>query len=102
MGVDRTGAIAKCGPQSWEEVSAMGIVVSLFMIAIGAIMRFAVSAQGTGWNVHTAGMVLLIVGIVGAVLSIVFWTSWGGLGRRAAPPAVSQAPLGDTSHDIRA
>ncbi|MGK2958641.1 MAG: hypothetical protein ACSLFB_09640 [Acidimicrobiales bacterium] len=59
----------------------MGIVVSMFMIAVGAIMRFAVSAQTEGWNVHTAGMVLMVVGGMGAVLSIAFWASWGGFDR---------------------
>lgn len=62
----------------------MGIVVSMFMIAVGAIMRFAVSAQTEGWNVHTTGMVLMVVGGVGAVLSIAFWASWGGFGRIGA------------------
>jgi hypothetical protein len=58
----------------------MGIVTSMFLIAAGAIMRFAVSAQGDGWNVHTAGVVLIVVGIAGALLSIANWASWGGLG----------------------
>lgn len=56
----------------------------MFMIAVGAIMRFAVSAQGKGFNVHTAGMVLMVVGIIGAILSVAFWASWaswGGVGR---------------------
>ena len=56
----------------------MGIVVSMLMIAAGAIMRFAVTAQGHGFNVHTTGVILIIIGIVGAVLSIVYWASWGG------------------------
>ena len=59
----------------------MGLVVSLVLIAAGAIMRFAVTAQASGWNVHTAGMVLMVVGAIGAVLSIVYWASWGGFGR---------------------
>ena len=58
----------------------MGIVTSMFLIAAGAIMRFAVTAQGHGFNVHTAGVVLIIVGVVGALLSIGFWASWGGFG----------------------
>ena len=58
----------------------MGIVVSMFMIAAGAIMRFAVTAQGKGFNVHTTGMVLIVVGVIGALLSIGFWASWGGFG----------------------
>jgi hypothetical protein len=59
----------------------MGIVLSLLLIAIGAIMRFAVTAKGTGWNVHTAGVVLMVIGGIGAVLSIIYWASWGGFGR---------------------
>jgi hypothetical protein len=43
-------------------------------------MRFAVTAQGHGFNVHTTGVVLLIVGAIGALLSIGFWASWGGFG----------------------
>lgn len=58
----------------------MGIVVSMLMITAGAVMRYAVSVQGHGFNVHTTGVILLIVGIVGAVLSIAFWASWGGFG----------------------
>ena len=61
----------------------MGIVVSIILIAAGAIMRFAVSAQANGWSVHTAGVVLMVVGGIGALLSIAFWASWGGLARRA-------------------
>ncbi|MDA8071574.1 MAG: hypothetical protein M0Z82_08225 [Actinomycetota bacterium] len=59
----------------------MGIGVSMFLVAAGAIMRFAVTVQGHGFNVHTTGVVLMIVGAIGAVLSIAFWASWGGLGR---------------------
>jgi hypothetical protein len=62
----------------------MGIVLSLLMIAAGAIMRFAVTVEGNGFNVGTAGMVLMVVGAIGAVLSIAFWASWGGFGHRAA------------------
>jgi hypothetical protein len=59
----------------------MGLVVSIILIAAGAIMRYAVTTQASGWNVHTAGMVLMVVGIIGAVLSIIFWASWGGFSR---------------------
>jgi len=60
----------------------MGITASLFLIAAGAIMRYAVTAQASSFNVRTVGVILIIVGIVGALLSIVFWASWGGFGRR--------------------
>jgi hypothetical protein len=58
----------------------MGIVVSMLMIAAGAIMRFAVTAKGNGFNVGTTGMILMVMGVIGAVLSIGFWASWGGFG----------------------
>mgnify|MGYP001561482402 FL=1 len=62
----------------------MGIVVSMLLIAVGAIMRFAVTVEGNGFNVGTTGMVLMLVGFVGAGLSIGFWASWGGFGHRPA------------------
>ena len=67
----------------------MGIVASLLMIAVGAIMRFAVTVKGHGFNVHTTGAILMIVGVIGAVISIVFWASWGGFGARTT---VAQGP----------
>ena len=67
----------------------MGIVVSMLMIAAGAIMRFAVTVEGDGFNVGTAGMVLMVVGVIGAILSIAYWTSWGGLNRSGQGAAVA-------------
>jgi hypothetical protein len=63
----------------------MGLPVSLQLVAVGAIHIRAVSATTSGENLHTVGWILLIVGIVGGVLSMVFWSSWAGpgsLGRR--------------------
>ncbi len=58
----------------------MGIGVSLILIAAGAILAFAVSAEVGGVDIQTVGWILLVVGIVGALLSLVFWGSWGGFG----------------------
>jgi hypothetical protein len=70
----------------------MGIAISMLMIAGGAIMRYAVTAQGQGFNVHTTGMVLMVVGVIGAALSIAYWASWGGVGngRRAGTVVTGQ------------
>ena len=57
----------------------MGIVVSFILIIVGAIMRFAVTAEADGFDVNMVGVILLLVGLVGVVFSIVFWASWGGL-----------------------
>ena len=58
----------------------MGLGVSIFLIAVGAILAFAVNAEVSGLEVTTIGWILLIVGIIGAVLSMLFWSSWGGPG----------------------
>jgi hypothetical protein len=50
------------------------------MIAVGAILRFAVTVTTTGFNIHTIGVILMIAGAVGLVLSMIFWGSWGGFG----------------------
>jgi Domain of unknown function (DUF6458) len=58
----------------------MGLGVSIFLVAIGAILAFAVTADVSGVDVNTIGWILMIVGIAGALLSMVFWSSWGGPG----------------------
>ena len=58
----------------------MGIGVSLILIAVGAVLAFAVDVSTSGVNIHTVGYILLVVGIVGALLSLVFWSSWAGPG----------------------
>ncbi len=58
----------------------MGIGVSLILIAVGAILVWAVEASVSGVNLTAVGWILLIVGAVGALLSLIFWSSWGGFG----------------------
>lgn len=62
-----------------------GIGISLFLIAIGAILDFAVTVNGSehGFNINTIGVILLIVGAVGLVLSLIATLAWDW-GRR--PP----------------
>jgi hypothetical protein len=56
---------------------------SIFLIAVGAILAFAVDYQTSGVDIHTVGIIVLIVGIIGALLSMLFWSSWGGFHRGA-------------------
>jgi len=60
----------------------MGIGASLFLIALGAILAFAVNFDAEGFDINTIGIILLIVGVLGGVLSMIFWSSWGGWGNR--------------------
>jgi hypothetical protein len=58
----------------------MGITVSLLLAAAGAILTWAVTTEVSGVDINTVGVILLIVGIAGVLLSLVFWSSWGGFG----------------------
>ncbi len=58
----------------------MGIGVSIFLIAVGAILAFAVNVTTQGIDLNMVGVILMIVGVIGLLLSLVFWSSWGGFG----------------------
>ena len=58
----------------------MGVGTGLFLFAVGAILRFAITVSTTGFNIHTIGVILMIVGAVGFLISLFFWGSWGGFG----------------------
>ena len=60
----------------------MGISLSIFLIAIGAVLAWAVSAEVSGIDVQVAGVILVVVGVIGPPASLVFWSSWGGFGGR--------------------
>ena len=59
----------------------MGIGASLFLIAVGAVLAFAVTDTVDSVNLATIGWILMIVGGLGALMSMIFWSSWGGFGR---------------------
>ncbi|HEV2755368.1 MAG TPA: DUF6458 family protein [Actinomycetota bacterium] len=54
----------------------MGIGASLFLIAIGAILAWAVEAEVAGLDLQTVGIILLVVGVIGLVMSMLFWSSF--------------------------
>jgi Domain of unknown function (DUF6458) len=62
----------------------MGISISILLIAVGAILTWGVTAEAEGLDVTAVGVILMIVGILGLVLSLLFWSSWGGFRRRTA------------------
>lgn len=69
----------------------MRISGSLFLIAVGAILKFAVNAnrQNThGFNIGTAGVILMIVGAVGLAVSVIWMTT------RRRTHIVTQSPVG--------
>ena len=58
----------------------MGISLSILLIAVGAVLAWAVDAEVSGVDITAVGVILLIVGIIGLLVSLVFWSSWGGFG----------------------
>lgn len=77
----------------------MGLGVGIFLVAIGAILAFAVSidTSGAGINLHTIGLILLIIGAIGIVLSMLFWSSWAGPGYWSRRRTTGVAPGATTT-----
>jgi len=59
----------------------MGIGVSIFLFALGAILTWAVEVEASGINLNTVGVILMIVGAIGFVASMLFWSPWAPYGR---------------------
>ncbi len=76
----------------------MGIGVSLILIAVGAVLTWAVTATTSGININTVGVILMVVGLAGLILSLLFWSSWGGAGvgggARRRTTVVDEGPTG--------
>jgi hypothetical protein len=70
----------------------MGTGVSIILIAVGAILAWAVHVSTSGFNVHTVGYILLVVGIIGLLLSLIFWSSWAGPGYFSRRTTVADGP----------
>ena len=60
----------------------MGIGVSVFLLAIGAILTFAIDVTTQGVNLDTVGVILMIVGAIGLLASMLFWSSFSPYGGR--------------------
>jgi hypothetical protein len=70
----------------------MGISASIFLVVVGAILAFAVTTEVNGVDIATVGWILMIAGIVGGLLSLIFWSSWGGVGAWRRETIVRQDP----------
>ncbi len=59
---------------------AGGLVASIVAFAVGAVLDFAVTVDPDqhGFNIHTVGVILMIVGAVGAVLSLIAFFAGSG------------------------
>jgi hypothetical protein len=59
-----------CRPEGVGKPARMSIGASLFLIAVGAILRYAVSDSIEGIDLQTAGLILIIIGVIGLVISL--------------------------------
>lgn len=63
----------------------MGIGVSVFLLAVGAILAFAVDFEVSGLDINTIGVILMIVGALGLLISALFLSSFSPYGGRRGP-----------------
>ena len=70
----------------------MSIGASLFLIAVGAILTFAVSDPISGVDLGMIGVILMVVGAIGLVLSLLFWSSFSPYRRRTIAPGERLVP----------
>jgi hypothetical protein len=69
----------------------MSIGSSIFLIAVGAILRYAVTATVSGISIQTVGLILMLAGILGLGLSLLYLLAWrprrgGGVERPPSEP----------------
>ena len=66
----------------------MGIALSLFIFAVGAILTFATDVSVSGLDLDVVGWILMLVGVVGFVLTLVVWMPRRRVARTAVAPEV--------------
>lgn len=59
----------------------MTIGTSLLLIAVGAILKYAVTADVSGFDIHVAGVILMLIGILGLILSLLYTFVWSDAAR---------------------
>jgi hypothetical protein len=69
------------GLRRLEGDTTMGIGASIFLLAVGAILAFAVDVPTDGLNLDAVGVIFMILGLVGLLASLVFWSDWAPRGR---------------------
>jgi Domain of unknown function (DUF6458) len=60
----------------------MSIGVSIFLVVVGAILTFAVNVTTSGFSLHTVGIILMLGGVLGLLVSLLFWSSFSPWTRR--------------------
>lgn len=75
----------------------MGLGVGIFLMAVGAILAFAIHVTTNGTvDIHTIGYILMAAGGLGILLSLIFWSTWAGPGYFTRSRTVD-GPVGRTT-----
>jgi hypothetical protein len=79
----------------------MGIAISILVGTVGAILRYAVTSgvNQHGFNIHTGGVILMVVGGVGLLLSMLFWSSFAPFGRRDQSTSRREETVTQNGHE---
>ncbi|BCY04980.1 DUF6458 family protein [Actinoplanes sp. L3-i22] len=72
----------------------MGIGASIFLLALGAILAFAVNADISGLDISVIGWILMAAGLIGLVTTLWFWNSR----RRTVVTRSTAAPVAGTGY----
>jgi membrane-bound ClpP family serine protease len=72
----------------------------IVLVIVGAIMRFAVSVHTSGFNIHKAGDILLLVGVILVILSVFIFVM-GARTRTTTRTDVRQTPAGEQRTEQR-
>jgi hypothetical protein len=65
------------------EARSLSLGVSIFLLAVGAVLTFAVDVTASGFSINTVGIILMAAGALGLVLSLLFWSSFSPYRRGA-------------------
>ena len=68
----------------------MSLGVSIFLLAVGAVLTFAVDVTASGFSINTVGIILMAAGALGLVLSLLFWSSFSPYRRGAQDTVVEE------------
>ena len=73
----------------------MQIGTSILLIAVGAVLKYAVTATVSGIDIQTVGLILMIAGIVGLIISLLYMALWADRTAPARDPRLDPPPPPD-------
>ena len=80
----------EAGSAGYAETMQIG--TSILLIAVGAVLKYAVTASVSWINIQTVGLILMIAGIVGLIISLLYMALWADRTRTPADPYTEPRP----------